>query len=168
MEPPAGMQKCATCGEWHPLELLEPIFVWPDVVARIPKTSWPLRVKGNQDLCVLDDKRYFVRCVLPFKVEGREKNFCIGCWAEVSRTNFGTIKRLWSDLRQGAAPPFDATVSNALPHFPELLGLAVTLQLRSLKLRPALMVTDETSVFFADQQAGIDTHRVIELQGQPA
>ena len=161
-----GMQKCADCGQWHPLELLEPIFRWPDDVARVPKTAWSYRVKANEDLCVLDARRHFVRCVLPFVVHDRDQNFAIGCWAEVSKADFASIVKLWRDEDQGSASPFDAVISNALPNMPDMRGLPALLQLRSLSLRPALTLTDTQHPLFADQRDGIKGHRVFVLQGQ--
>ena len=145
---------------------MEPIFRWPDDVARVPRTSWSYRVKANEDMCILDAKRYFIRCLLPFVVHDRDQNFSIGCWAEVSKDDFAAIGKLWRDEDQGSAPPFDATISNALPNMPEMVGLSAALQLRSLKLRPTLALTDESHPLFADQRDGIKGHRVFVLQGQ--
>lgn len=70
--------------------------------------------KLNTDLCRVDDHR-FIRCILPFLIQGSDEVFHFGVWASVTAENFYAYIDNWTD---GA--PFDGCfgwLMNDLPGF---------------------------------------------------
>src|SRR6266536_1990385 len=98
--------RCAVGGKEHPRSHIELSFQRADDVAALSAEERSARVRESPDLCVLDEKRYFVRTILPLPVENRDDTYCLGVWVEVSLEAFTRIYDLWADSNQANEPAF--------------------------------------------------------------
>src|SRR5690349_9009031 len=110
-----GTAICAVCGKVHPLEQIELSYQRPDEIWSLPKGERGKRTKESDDLCALwdksgDDHRYFVRSVLPLRIEGSERPYRIGIWVELAEKDFHRVVELWSDPEQHREPAFHGTL----------------------------------------------------------
>jgi hypothetical protein len=156
--------RCATCGEEHPLEELEPAFARPDPYVAIPREARERIARANDDFCRIDGppERWFVRAVLPVRVAGREVPLRWGLWAEVSEAAFARIVERWRDPEQAREAPFDAALANEIPGL-RTLGLPCRLQLSGLTTRPFLSFAPDLDHPFArEQRAGVSEARALE------
>lgn len=159
--------KCATCGEEH--DLLEPTFRRPDAVVALSAEERATRVKEGNDLCAIwaqsdgEQHRYFVRCVLKVGLLDAPDETGWGLWAEVQETAFRRILETWSDPEQTSLPPFQASIANRVPEYPDTLGLPAVLRLTGPTTRPLLTLEPPSSHPFAlECNRGVCTHRVVE------
>ncbi|MDE1155312.1 MAG: DUF2199 domain-containing protein [Acidobacteriaceae bacterium] len=103
---------CAVCGSEHDEEALELGYRRPDAVIDLDAEARAAGVFENDDLCVIDASRFFIRATLPLPVNGRGENYQIGVWVEVASPDFDRIGKLWTDPGQAAEPPMSATLAN--------------------------------------------------------
>ena len=156
--------KCAHCGEWHN-ELLK------DLGSHLPDEVWALsyvdrylRTRHNDDLCTLDGKRYFLRCVLPVPLAYIDAEFCWGLWIEVSRKDHDRYIRT---MQSGAGEGFtcDGVLANNLNGYAKLIGLAVVAEVKpNSRRRPLLRLSPASRHKLAlEQRKGIDLQRHHEI-----
>lgn len=153
---------CAVCGSGHDEETLELSYRRPDAVIAMGSHQRMMDVFENDDVCVIDDARYFLRATLPMPVNGRHEGYQIGVWVEVPHDVFQRVGDLWTDPGQAAEPPVTVTLANEIRHHPDSLGVPVLLQLTGPKTRPQVFVVDATYPLGIEQRRGITPHRAGE------
>lgn len=156
------MSICQECGIEHPIEDLELSFRRADVVAGLSAEELSSRVQENNDLCVLDGDRFFVRAVLPLAVIGREIPYNIGLWVEVSQRTFERVYELWDESGQADEPAFPAHIANDIPSHPSTIGLAATISLTGPTTRPMVTLLAAEHPFVREQRSGITVHRAAQ------
>lgn len=148
--------KCATCGRTHPISESELSFKLPDVVFALSDNDRESRCKESPDIVSLDEKRFFVRGLLPLAVMGRERTYNVGVWAEVSVKIFERIHELWNDSEQHQEPRMPGTLANKLPFHPDTVGLPVAVQLTGPRSRPEFYIEATDNSLYGEQLRGID------------
>lgn len=156
------MPICAECGREHPPEELELTFRRPDAVAALPDEERVARVRENQDLCVLDGERFFIRALLPPPVTNRELPYNVGLWVEVSPKAFDRVYELWDDDTQADAPAFQAEIANNISLHPSALGLVASLSLTGPTTRPVIALSPAEHPLVGEQSRGITSHRAAQ------
>jgi hypothetical protein len=153
---------CSSCGRAHPKFETELGFHRPDPVNGLSELERNERCRFSSDAYVLDEKRFFVRGVLPLPVVGRSAPYNLGVWAELSKEAFGRIYDLWTDPAQASEPPFAATLANSIPLGVKGVGLMVRIQLTGPTTRPTFTVVESQHPLYLEQARGIDEHRALE------
>ncbi|UPG93315.1 DUF2199 domain-containing protein [Luteibacter aegosomatissinici] len=152
----------------HDSELFELAYHRPDAVVAMDDDERAQRVRESNDICRIDNARFFLRGILPLPVHDRADGYMLGVWVEVSEGSFSRIHKLWTDPDQADEPAFDATLANEVRHHPGSLGLAVTLQLTGPTTRPSVFLVDDGHPLAVEQREGISFHRATEYTyGQP-
>lgn len=137
----------------------------PDEAFALPRAEREKRASLSANLCVLDNERHFIRCVLNVRVEDCASEFAYGPWIEVDRATFN---RYAVDLDGGSDGSWDGApgrIANAFPAFtPVTLGLACTIRRPSdVEQRPFVEITDECHPLGAEQREGMPYARAIEV-----
>ncbi len=153
---------CSKCGEDHPLEEMELTFRRPDDAAKLSPEDRQRLLQENNDLCIIEGSRFFIRGVLPLPVDSRESPYNIGLWVEVSREAFERVYELWDSEDQLREHPFAATVANEIPISPGSLGHAAELHLAGPTSRPNVFLKASDHPLYVEQRGGIDVHRISE------
>ncbi len=91
---------CHQCGKEHSVDELELSFRRPDDAASLTQEERERTVQENNDMSIIAGKRFFIRGVLPLKVETREHVYNIGLWVELNQTNFERVYELWDEPEQ--------------------------------------------------------------------
>lgn len=153
---------CTTCGQEHSLEEMELTFRRPDEVAKLSVDDRARLVQENDDLCVIDGKRFFVRALLPLPVQSRQSPYRIGLWVEVAEAAFSRVYQLWDSSEQVLEPPFSAEIANDIPTNIGSLGLQAELRLTGPTSRPDVFLKPSQHRLYVEQTRGIDEHRAFE------
>ena len=155
--------KCATCDDWHE--------GWPDVGYSQPDHTTGIvgseresRVLLSSDLCVLDEKFFFVRCQLPMKVRGTGENFAWGVWSSLSKENFQRYYASYDEDMSDWDPMF-GYLSNRLSHYPDTLGLKLSVQTRGKGDRPTVQLEPTNHPLAIDQRNGMTLEKLLEIVG---
>jgi len=141
---------------------MELSFFRPDEIVQLAPDLRAECVWENNDLCVLDEKRFFIRAVLPLPIVALNRMYNIGIWVEVDATAFSRVYELWTVPDQANEPPFKATIANQIPLLPDTLGLSAQLHLTGATTRPQVEMLSENHPLRHEQSLGINTHRAYE------
>lgn len=159
------MRSCSECGAEH--ELLDPTFRRPEAYVRLASEVRDEHADADDDLCRItlpgEPARYFVRGVLPVAVRHLPGGIWWGLWAEVPESEFRRILELWSAPDQASESPIKASLANAIPGYPETLGLPLLVRLTGPTSRPELSFAPGADHPFVDEcTSGVDPHRASE------
>jgi hypothetical protein len=158
LAPVSGPKTCAQCGRAH--HELEPAFRRPDAILAVPADDRPGRVRESDDLCSVDETAYFIRCVAPVPVEGREEPFHWGFWVRVAHPHFDDYFRHFEEGSSPDHPGFPGTLANQTALLPPTLGLPVHVVLGRGSARPRLMLLDPAHPLTRDQERGVTEAQV--------
>ncbi len=158
---------CQICGQQHRLNEMELSFGLPDDVFTIPEAEREHRVTASDDICVVDNQRFFIRSIvgLPL-IDQPGEQYHLGVWAEVGAPEFKTIFDLWEEPSQSDHPPFTAHIANNIPFCGQTNGLEVNLSLTGVNTRPQLKTLAADSILGKLQAEGIylnDTMRFLHF-----
>ncbi|MFY3743533.1 DUF2199 domain-containing protein [Anaeromyxobacter sp. Red801] len=148
-----GRGRCDQCGEEH--EELEPGFHRPDAVFAVPEEERADRVRESDDLVSIDGEAFFIRCVAPIPVRGREEPYRWGFWVKVAREDFEAYRRTFDGGAPADHPGFRGTLANQSHVLPPTLGLEVHVHLGRGRQRPSLMLLDGSHVLTRAQEIGV-------------
>ena len=154
--------RCEVCGEEHDEWPPDRGFSRPDEIWAMPVAARRKRAQENDDVCILDDARHFIRGVLSIPVAGLDEPWGLGLWVEVAKADFDRYVELFNEDAPDE-PPFPGTIANDFPGFPDALGARVEVRLLSATERPAFRAVDAASELGRAQHGGIDTRRLHAL-----
>jgi hypothetical protein len=155
--------KCTKCGDEHDPDELELGFDQPDMFLEIPRRNRQERARGNDDLCEIDGRHFFIRGFLEIPRTDSPRTFAFGMWVKVSRNNYYRYLELWEDEQQAGEPSFAGQLANQIPGYPETVGLRVSVRMLSPTSRPTLHLTGKNHPLAREQQQGITGARLLEI-----
>ena len=155
---------CGTCGKEHGSLPMDLAYRKPLDYFKIPKAERGERIWINDDLCVIDEERFFIRGVLPVPVRGGdvEDEFRWGVWVEVEEASFRRYLELW-EVADPDEPPFPCRLSAMLPGYPDTDTLEANAQLRGPNDRPVIYLRVEDHPLVREQKSGITMARVHDI-----
>jgi len=115
----------------------------PDALLAVPPSERIERVRMNYDLAVLDGSHFFVRACMQVPIIGTESHFVWGLWAEVSHADFEDYCR--TSEKNTVGGPYQGTLANGLPFYPDCLGIPVLVQPQPEDQRPLLFTPNGDS-----------------------
>ena len=120
------------------------------------------RVFLTSDLCVLDGKFFFIRCLLPIKVHGTDEDFSWGIWSCLSKENFLRYQASYDEDMSDWEPMF-GYLSNRLPDYPDTLNLKLSVQPGPRRARPTVQLEPTDHRLAVDQREGITLEKLLEI-----
>ena len=159
---------CGICGQEHPGLPRDFAFGLPDEVYALSYLERYQRSRSNADLCTLDEKRFFIRGVLPIPFVASNEEFVWGLWAEVGRQQHDLyVAGFHDDLSDNRR--FRARLANTIPAYDESRGLVVEVQFQPANDRPSFHFPPGASGALAwEQRDGITGerhHQILEQVG---
>lgn len=159
---------CPNCGKEHDGLPTDWGFRFPDEVHGLPLLDQYRRTRSNNDLCTLDESRYFIRGLLSIPFFYQEGDFSWGVWIEVDREVHDFYLAHFHD-DHAAGTKAKGLLANDIPGFEELAGQALDVELRDSRSRPSLIFPVAFDHPLAtDQRTGIPFsrhHEFLELCG---
>jgi hypothetical protein len=155
--------RCECCGKWHNHAPTDFGFQLPDEAWAMPLEERQRRLVADVDLCAIDRKRFFIRCVAMVGFNHALGYFGWGLWAEVSKRDF--FRYIDNHPKKGEAlKPFPGRIANALPGYRAVLGKAVELRPGPTSQRPTLVFPRTSRHLLArEQRTGIGSKRHHEI-----
>lgn len=161
---PRMRYRCPSCPQTH--------HGFPALAYNLPDAIFMLSAEERErsavissDLCILNDERYFIRCVLAVAVLGYEDEFEYGPWVEINAEDFSRYS-VWFNL--GVSPGWrsiSGRIANALAG-----NRPTTLEIRCRVIlpdddesRPFVQVSEESHPLFDEQTHGMPITRATEL-----
>lgn len=157
--------RCPDCRDIHD-GLPDLCFALPDAIFELDATAREARALVSSDLCMLDDARYFIRCVLEVAVAGHADVFAYGMWTEVAARDFNRYAVYYNTDAPAHISTFAGRIANRLPLTEETLGLACEIRLSNEEgMRPAIAITAADHELHAEQEDGVSLERALSLVG---
>jgi len=157
--------RCPDCRDIHD-GLPDLCFALPDAIFELDAAVRETRALVSSDLCVLDDNRFFIRCVLEVAISDHTDVFAYGLWAEVAARDFSRYSVYYNTDAPAHVSTFSGTVANRLPLTEETLGLACDIRLSNEEgLRPAITITEPDHELHGEQETGVGLERALALVG---
>jgi hypothetical protein len=134
--------KCGSCDKWHEGAPSLACQV-PEPLLSVPPQERLARVQLTADVASLDWTRFFVRACMEVPIHGTNEYFIWGLWAEVSRED---CQDYCDTSEKGiVGGPYDGTLANALPFYPDCFGIPVSVEPRPGDQRPLLLTPEGDS-----------------------
>ncbi len=158
--------RCSDCGELHKGSPSFP-HDYPCLVYSIPEEERESRLYLTDDLCVVDEKHYFIRVILEIPIIDTEKPFTWGVWVSQSEDNFMTYQETFG-TDQSAVITFGWLTIN-LPYyltrdskgFIENLKCDVHWAIKGQ--RPHIIIHEIEHELFTDQNQYISWDKAIKI-----
>ncbi len=154
--------KCACCDE-----VIEgiPTFGWsyPLHYLNVPQERRNKDVFLTEDLCVIEDKWFYIRGCLEIPVIGHEDPFVWGVWVSLSEQNFFEYQELIGEEKRSQFGPYFGWLAAHIRMYPETENLKTLVHVRDKGVRPYLEVEQNGHPLACEQQNGVTLDRVAEI-----
>lgn len=135
----------------------------PSLFLEIPEEEIDLRTKCNEDLCVIDDEKFFIRGVLKLPIRETDNHFAWGVWIQVAQVDFERYLDLWDTENVTDETSMTGHLANEIETYVGSEGLEVHVHLQAEKQRPLFVVDSEQHPLGVDQRIGITSERVTQF-----
>lgn len=163
---------CSCCGEVHH-DLPDLVCEQPQYTLGITGRERRKRVKLSSDLCALDGKHFFVRCVLRIPIIGEDSDFGWGVWVSASRINFKTyaktlrynnvFAKLFLRNKEVDIEPWMGWLANSLPHYENTCKVKALVLPQSDDTRPLVELEPSDHPLAVHQRDGMPKELAINL-----
>ncbi len=154
---------CGICGQYH-AELPRGFSAdAPYLYLTIPTKERSVRCHLTSDVCVIDDKHFFIRGCLEIPVLDGTGPFIWGVWTSISQKNFTRYLELQDAEPCENEPPYFGWLSTQLPLYPDTLNLKTHIYSRPLNRRPFIELEPTDHPLAIEQRKGITMARVKEI-----
>lgn len=151
---------CSDCGTYHRETPMNYGAKSPTAYFHLTDTEKE-KAELTQDICIIDEKIFFIKGQIKIKVEGKEEPFSWNVWAEISKEDFDTEQENWDDENRFLIKPYIGTLDTPLICYPNTLGLKVAIQTQKVGIIPDIVVMETDHALYFEQENGIDMARVI-------
>lgn len=127
----------------------------PDFYVEIPESERAKRSLLDSDICVIDNKHYFIRGCLDIPIVGTADVFRWLVWVSLSERTFNRAIDLWETRGRESEPPYFGWLNTSLPHYPETLNLKLNVHTRPVGERPQIEIEPTNHQLAVEQQEGI-------------
>jgi hypothetical protein len=138
----------------------------PDFLAAIPEEQRQGRVLADSDLCIVDDRHFFIRGMLELPILGTTKSFTWLVWVSLSEENLNRAADLWETPGREREPPYFGWLNTRLPGYPDTLEIKVHVHTLQVGRRPSIEVERNDHPLSQDQSRGITMARANLLAKQ--
>ena len=115
----------------------------------------------SKDLCKIEDRDYFIRCVLEMPIHGVDEPFLWGVWVTQSQKNFELYAETFDDTPDNLTFGY---LANRLPGYAETLSLQLKARWQAGgRSRPLVELRPCDHTLYTDWSKGISWERAIEL-----
>lgn len=117
----------------------------------------------TQDVCVINQSRFFIKGQIKIPVEGKEEPFSWNVWVEISWDDFEREQQHWNEKNRFLKHPYAGLLDTPLHVYPNTLGLKVEVQTQKLGFIPDITILESDHPLFLEQKNGITMERVISF-----
>lgn len=155
---------CGRCGEIHsglPDVAFDTPLIWDELTDDERAAS-----DLQPDTCEIhraDGDFFYVRGILEIPVRDFDQTLGYGVWSSLSEPNFRRFEELYDDPSRIAEPRYSSWFGNRVPGFPDTFSLPAWVEVRSLTLRPSIVLQQSEHPLAAAQRDGIELAQAIAL-----
>ena len=132
----------------------------PTEAAKVPSFQRPERVWINGELCVVDDKKFYLYGSIEIDIHDHADSFMWGAWAEVDENFFFQYQSAFSDVKRTKIDPQNARLGTDIPFYPVTLDLPISVHIQPIGVRPLFLLAKGEHPLVMDQQQGVSVARI--------
>lgn len=122
------------------------------------------RVVLSDDICVVDDKYFFVRGQIVIPIVDHPSTFLWSVWCSLSEKSFRDVLERWDEPMRAEDPAYFGWLTSQLPGYPDTLHLQTTVRSRGVGVVPLVTVFEPADhPIVQEQREGISMARVHEF-----
>ncbi len=125
----------------------------------VPDIERESRCYLSEDLCAVDDERFFIRGCLDLPVRGYSDVLTIGVWVEVEKNDMLEYQELLDVEERDIYGPYPGKLSAPIPTYESSEGIKVELSINN-GIRPSVLVVGETHPLYNEQKLGLPIERL--------
>lgn len=157
---------CRVCGQHHPELPMSFGTEAPAVYFAIPEDERTARCELTEEVCVVDDREFFIRGCLEIPVVDGPQPFVWGVWTSLSHASMQRMGQIWDRPGREGEPPCFGWLCTSLPLYPDTLQLKTRVHIRPLGQRPFVELEQNDHPLAIEQRTGITLDRVRQIAGQ--
>jgi hypothetical protein len=145
---------CPTCGQIHdgfPALTFKAPAAWDWATEEARAADWKLQ----SDFCRFKDVDFYVRAVLVLPIIDSDQTLEFGVWSTLSKANIDRYWDSFEDDDQSKLGPMFGWFSNAMPGYPETMGLACQVMPQDHRQRPVIELEPSDHPLAIHQRDGI-------------
>ena len=154
---------CQCCGQAHDGLPLDVAFAKPGAYFALKTRQQKAKCELTEDVCVLAQKRFFIRGCLPMPLLETGSVFVWGLWAEVTPHVFERYQQLSETDGTQQLPSRGALSVEREPLLRGMDQLPVMIRFGAANQRPTFLLQPSNHWLCRDQQNGITLHRLQEI-----
>ncbi|MCW7471707.1 MULTISPECIES: DUF2199 domain-containing protein [Leptospira] len=142
-----------------------PSFAWdkPLDAYDVPDENVDTDIFLNSDLCVINDKWFYVRGCIEIPIIDEDDFFIWGVWVSLSETNFFEFQSILDKEKRSHYGPYFGWLSADLKVYPDTHNLKTRLHIRDNGIRPYIEVEQNGHPLALEQANGITKQRLGEI-----
>jgi hypothetical protein len=152
--------QCSICGKTHD-NLPDISTDSPWQYLRIPENERGQRVFLNSDLCVIDEKDFFIRSVIEIPLIDAPRSFAYGVWVSLKKENF--LSYVHYPDADDIGPFFGWLCTRLSVYSQDTLNLKSMVHFQGNGLRPYIELEEINHPLCVEQKRGIDFKRAWEI-----
>lgn len=154
---------CQSCGEFHEgLARCLPTKC-PTYYQMVPESERSERCWLSNDLCVIDDRDFFIYGSLEIPIHDHPDPFIWGVWVSISKTDFMRSQDLFGVVGRETERPYPGWLSTDIPFYPSCLELVATVHTQRAGIRPLIELQTLDHPLVCEHKDGITPRRVQEI-----
>ncbi len=153
---------CSRCGESHDLPMSF-VFGAPVYWYGIPEDERSYRALLDEDLCVIDNKHFFIKGRIRIPVHESTHHFVWVAWVSLSETSFKRAVAAWEQSGREEEPPYFGWLSSEVPGYPSTRNLKTLVHTCPLGERPEVELEPTDHPLAREQREGVSLARVQEM-----
>ena len=120
----------------------------------------------DEDICVLDGERFFIRGIVHLPIIGTAETFRWGVWGSLSKENFQKLVSVFDDTNRVDLPPMFSWLSNQIEEYEDTLNLKMYAHISEPQLRPTFELEPTDHPLSQEYYHGITPERVKEIMSR--
>jgi hypothetical protein len=129
----------------------------------LPKDQRAARAKLDSDICIIDNREWYVRGCLEVPIVGSSEPFVWGIWVSVSEESLRYILDKWQAEIGPEEPPRFGWLCSWIPGYPEPRDIKCHVFLRSGDLYPRIVLEPTDYPLAIEQRHGITVERIEQI-----
>lgn len=152
--------ECGVCGKFHAGLPMDMAYKNPANFFKIPPNERSARINSTDDICVIDNKEFYIRGILPIPVIDSNDEFRWGVWARVEEDDFKNYLQYWDGHIPKNAPSLNGYLSGGIKDYPDSDMVEVQIHLQPDDQRPIFRALSSEHQLGFDQQNGVTMEKV--------
>jgi hypothetical protein len=156
---------CHTCGVQHD-DIPLCFGIEAPWHALVPEAEFTQRVELMPDVCVVDEKTFFVRGHIEIPIHDYNEPLAFSVWSSLSEKSFCHMSERWDSPDRAADAPYFGWLCSPIAYYPSTLHLKLSVQSRPPGFVPLFIVEKSEHPLSVDQYNGIGIDRWHEIAHQ--